>query len=60
MGEFTDKVKAAGNKVAGGIKEGIGDAMDDKQIETEGEAQQAKGTAQNVKGSIKGALGDDI
>ena len=60
MGEFTDKVKAAGNKVAGSIKEGIGDATDDPQTQAEGEAQKAKGTVQNVKGSVKGALGDDI
>ena len=60
MGEFTDKVKAAGNKVAGAVKEGLGDATDDTRLEAEGQAQQDKGTAQNVKGSIKGALGDDI
>ena len=60
MGEFTDKVKAAGNKVAGAVKEGLGDATDDTRLEAEGQAQQDKGTAQNVKGSIKGALGDKI
>ena len=60
MGEFTDKVKAAGNKAAGAVKEGLGDATDDARLEAEGQAQQDKGTAQNVKGSIKGALGDDI
>ena len=60
MGEFTDKVKAAGNKAAGAVKESLGDATDDTRLEAEGQAQQDKGTAQNVKGSIKGALGDDI
>ena len=60
MGEFTDKVKAAGNKIAGNVKEAIGDATDNERLEAEGKAQQAKGTAQNVAGNIKGALGDDI
>ena len=60
MGEFTDKVAAAGNKIAGNVKEGVGHATDDPQLEAEGEAQQAKGTAQDIKGSVKGALGDDI
>jgi len=60
MGEMTDKIKAAGNKLAGGIKETIGDATDNERLETEGQAQQAKGTAQNVAGNVKGALGDDI
>ena len=60
MGEFTDKAKAAGNKLAGNVKEAVGDATDNQRLETEGEAQQAKGTAQDVSGSVKGALGDDI
>jgi uncharacterized protein YjbJ (UPF0337 family) len=58
MGEFTDKVKAAGNKVAGSVKEAIGDATDNERLAAEGLAQKAKGTAQNISGSIKGALGD--
>ncbi|WP_294391588.1 CsbD family protein [uncultured Sphingomonas sp.] len=60
MGEFTDKVSAAGNKLAGKIKEGIGQASGDEQLEAEGDAQQLKGTGQDVKGSVKGALGDKI
>jgi len=60
MGEATDKIKAAGNKLAGGVKETIGDATDNERLEAEGQAQQAKGTVQNVKGNVKGALGDDI
>lgn len=60
MGEFTDKLNAAGNKVAGNVKEGVGKATDNDRLEAEGKAQQVKGTAQDVKGSVKGALGDDI
>ncbi|MES2339999.1 MAG: CsbD family protein [Pseudomonadota bacterium] len=60
MGEFTDKVSAAANTVAGTVKEEIGKATDNAQLEAEGEAQQLKGTGQDVKGSVKGALGDRI
>lgn len=60
MGEFTDKVSAAGNKVAGNVKEAVGKATDNERLEAEGKAQQLKGTAQDVKGSVKGALGDKI
>lgn len=60
MGEFTDKVAAAGNKAAGAVKSAVGDATDNDRLEAEGEAQKAKGTAQDVSGSVKGALGDDI
>ena len=60
MGEATDKLKAAGNKLAGSVKEGVGKASDDASLEAEGKAQKLKGTGQDVKGSVKGALGDDI
>ncbi|OAH43270.1 general stress protein CsbD [Sphingobium yanoikuyae] len=60
MGEMTDKVKAAGNKAAGATKEAIGKATDNERLEVEGKLQKAKGTAQDVAGSVKGALGDKI
>lgn len=60
MGEFTDKVSAAANKAAGSVKEAIGNATDNDKLVAEGEAQKLKGTGQDVKGSVKGALGDNI
>jgi uncharacterized protein YjbJ (UPF0337 family) len=60
MGEFTDKVKAAGNKLAGEVKEAIGKSTNDDKLTAEGQGQQVKGAGQDVKGSVKGALGDDI
>ncbi len=60
MGELTDKLNAAGNKIAGKAKELYGDATDNPELEAEGAAQQLKGTGQDVKGSVKGALGDKI
>ncbi len=60
MGEFTDKVAAAANKVVGNVKESIGEHTDNPNLVAEGEAQKAKGTGQDVSGSVKGALGDKI
>lgn len=60
MGELTDKLSAAGNKIAGNVKEAVGKATHNDKLVAEGEAQQLKGTAQDVTGSVKGALGDDI
>lgn len=60
MGEFTDKVSAAANKVTGKIKEEIGKATHNERLEAEGEAQQLKGTGQDVTGSVKGAFGDKL
>ncbi|MHA0337290.1 CsbD family protein [Sphingomonas aquatilis] len=60
MGEFTDKLDAAGNKIAGKAKELFGEATGNERLEAEGEAQQLKGTGQDVKGSVKGALGDKL
>ena len=60
MGELTDKMKAAGNKAAGAVKEAAGRHRNDPDLTAEGKAQKAKGTVQDIKGTIKGALGDDI
>ncbi len=60
MGELTDKLSAAGNKVVGNVKEAIGKATDNEELIAEGEAQQLKGTGQDIKGSVKGALGDKL
>lgn len=60
MGEFIDKAKALGDKVVGNVKEGLGDATDDKSLKSEGKAQQTEGTAHDVSGTIKGKLGDSI
>lgn len=60
MGEATDKLKAAGNKAAGAVKEAVGQHQNNADLAAKGKAQKAKGTAQDVKGSVKGALGDKI
>lgn len=60
MGEMTDKAKAAANKLAGNVKEGVGKMTDNERLEAEGKAQQVKGSAQDVAGTVKGKLGNDI
>lgn len=60
MGELTDKIKGAANEVAGKVKQAVGNATDRPDIAAEGHAQEAAGEGQNLKGSVKGALGDKI
>ena len=60
MGKFTDEMAAAGDKVAGKVKEETGDLSDNQKLEAEGKAQQLRGSAQEVKAGVKGALGDDF
>jgi uncharacterized protein YjbJ (UPF0337 family) len=56
MGELKDKAKGIANEVAGNAKQ----ASDDPDTRAEGRAQERKGEAQNLKGAVKGALGDKI
>ena len=60
MGELASKTKGAANKIGGAIKEGVGRATGNRSMEADGIGQQAKGTAQDVKGSVEGALGNDV
>lgn len=58
MGEFKDKLQGVADKVAGTVKEGIGKATNDEQLEAEGKLQQLKGKAEDVKGKVKGVIND--
>ncbi|MGZ3217508.1 CsbD family protein [Paracoccus sp. T5] len=60
MGEMTDKLKAAANKTAGSVKDAVGDMTDNERLQAEGKAQKAKGDVQDVTGTVKGKLGNDI
>ncbi|MFC3287012.1 CsbD family protein [Paracoccus aerius] len=57
---MTDKLKAAANKTAGSVKDGIGKMTDDQSLQAEGKAQKTKGSVQDVSGTVKGKLGNDI
>lgn len=56
MGELTDKVKGNANEAAGKVKQQSANPA----TREEGARQEGKGKAQQLKGKIKGALGDDI
>ena len=60
MGELTDKIKGAANEAIGDVKQAIGKNTDNPDLAAEGAAQETVGKGQHVKGSVKGALGDDI
>lgn len=58
MGELTDKAKGLANEAAGNVKQAIGKATDNDRLEAEGVVQERKGEGQQLKGKVKGALGD--
>ena len=60
MGELTDKIKGNVNELVGKAKEAIGEHNNNDKLVAEGEAQQAKGKGEQMKGWLKGALGDNI
>jgi len=59
MGELTDKAKGLANELAGKTKQAVA-GKDNPELEAEGKAQELKGEGQQVKGKVKGALGDSI
>ena len=53
-----EHVKGAADKAKGAIKEGAGKLTGDKELETEGKLDKAKGSAHNVAGDVKDAARD--
>lgn len=56
VGELKDKAKGIANEAVGETKQRSGDP----ETRAEGRAQERKGEAQNLKGKVKGALGNKI
>jgi len=56
MGELTDKIKGNVNEAVGNAKQ----HSNDPETRDEGAAQEAKGEFQQVKGAVKGALGNKV
>ncbi|WP_454815579.1 CsbD family protein [Labrys neptuniae] len=56
MNSTTDKVKGLANKVAGSVKEGVGKAVGNQEMEADGAIQKAKGEVQEAKGKVKDAV----
>lgn len=60
MGELIDRAKGLANEAVGNTKQAAGRATDSERLHAEGVAQERHGEAQQMKGKVKGALGDDI
>ena len=60
MGEMKDKAKGLANEIAGNVKQAAGNATDNQRLKSEGVAQERKGEGQNLKGKLKGIVGDKI
>ncbi|MCX7324567.1 MAG: CsbD family protein [Hyphomicrobiales bacterium] len=56
MGSINDKITGAANQAAGNVKQSLGKAIGDKQMETDGIVQDIKGDAQQAIGKAKDAL----
>ena len=56
MGELTDKIKGNVNEAVGKAKQ----SSDNPETRDEGTGQELKGQFQQVKGAVKGALGDKV
>lgn len=60
MSSTGDKIKGAANEAAGNIRQGVGDATDNEELQAEGKAQETKGEAQQALGNAKDAVGDAL
>ncbi len=58
MSGNTDKIKGAANEAAGSVKQGVGKAVGNKQMEAEGAGQKLKGDAQKGIGDAKNTVKD--
>jgi uncharacterized protein YjbJ (UPF0337 family) len=56
MSSTTDKVKGMANEAAGNVKQGVGKAIGDKQMEANGVVQERKGEAQQAVGKAKDSV----
>ena len=60
MGELNDKAKGLGNEIVGNIKQAVGKVSGNEHLQAEGIAQERHGEGQNLKGNIKGVMGDKV
>jgi len=58
MGSGTDKIKGVANQAGGKVKEGVGKAIGNEQMEVEGKGQQVKGKVQQKVGEAKSNIKD--
>ncbi|WP_127143220.1 CsbD family protein [Pelagibacterium montanilacus] len=55
-----DEVKGAGNKAKGAVKEAVGKAVGNEQLQAEGKMDKAKGHVQEKSGKAKDAVRDKL
>ena len=56
MSSTTDKAKGLANEAAGNVKQGIGKAIGNKEMEAKGVLQERKGEAQQAIGEAKASV----
>ena len=56
MGSTTDKIKGMANEAAGNVRQGVGKAIDDKEMQAKGVVQERKGEAQQAVGKAKDSV----
>jgi uncharacterized protein YjbJ (UPF0337 family) len=60
MSNIDDKARGAGNNAVGNVKQVVGNATGNEQLQAEGAAQETKGEAQTALGNAKEAVGDAL
>lgn len=56
MSSTGDKVKGMANEAVGNVKQGVGKATDNPELEVKGKIQEKKGEAQQAVGNAKDAV----
>jgi uncharacterized protein YjbJ (UPF0337 family) len=59
MSSTSDKVKGMANEAVGKIKQAVGKATGNTELEIKGKLQEKKGEAQQVVGDVKDAVSKD-
>jgi uncharacterized protein YjbJ (UPF0337 family) len=60
MGSTSDKIKGMANEASGNVKQAVGKAIDNKEMQAKGKLQEVKGEAQQLKGKAKDAIKDAV
>ncbi|PTM60672.1 CsbD family protein [Phreatobacter oligotrophus] len=56
MSSTTDKIKGMANEAMGNVKQGVGKAIDNKELQAKGKMQELKGEGQQLKGDAKDGI----
>ena len=54
-----DRIEGAAHQAKGSVKEGVGKALGDKKLQTEGKVEKTAGKVQNAVGGLKDAARDE-